>query len=89
MPLTDEEKGRNSREGNCCDICKEQFYSRDPNRHYQHAFHKRNLAKKLNKIPRNDKEYYCKECKFFVRNCYGVRHEESERHIDCKNGVCE
>ena len=89
MPLTNEEKDRNTKEGNYCDICEEQLYSRELKRHYNHALHRRNLAKKFNGIPRSDKEYYCDICKFFVRNCYKVRHEESERHVDCKNGICE
>ena len=74
MPLINEEKERNQTEGNYCDICEEQFYSRDPKRHYQHASHKRKVAEKCNKVPRNDKEYYCEVCEFFVRNCYKVRH---------------
>ena len=89
MPLTEEEKDRNAKEGNYCDICEDKFYSRDPKRHFHHSFHKKNLAKKLNGVPRNDKEYYYEVCKFFVRKCYRVRHEESEHHINCKNGVCE
>ena len=90
MPLTDEEKDKNAREGNYCEICKDRFYSRDPKRHFNHASHKRNLAKKHDGVPRNDKEYYCGECKFFVRKCnYNVRHEESEHHTDCKNGIHE
>ena len=64
MPLTDEEKDRNARDGNYCIFVRNNFI-RDPKRHYQHAFHKRNLAKKLNGIPTNNKEYYCEVCKFF------------------------
>ena len=52
MSLTDEEKDRNTKEGNYCDICEEQFYSRDPKRYYHHAFHKWTLAKKFDGIPR-------------------------------------
>ena len=87
MPLTEEEKDRNAKEGHYCDICEDKFYSRDKKRHFHHSFHKKNLAKKFNGVPRDDKEYYCEVCKFFVRKCYKVRHEKSEHHIDCKNGV--
>ena len=77
MPLTEEEKDRNAREGNYCNICKDKFYSRDLKRHVHHSFHKKNIAMKFNGVPRDDKEYYCEVCKFFVRK------------LDCKNGVNE
>ena len=67
MPLTEEERDRNAKEGNYCDICEYRFYSRDPKRHIHHSFHEKNLARKFNGVPRDNKKYYCEVCKFFCK----------------------